>query len=166
MSITETFERFGLNRHLNEELFEIGKRMETHEEIEPDTDHFTFISSWDDHYAFLDHWFQQGFRFHGKWTTPRNKADHISLIRGHAAGHVWRDMVGLSVPLPGAPNLVLDRALSSIRKPWALQHIAFSVRPEASMNTLRKKLVDSGMTRMTEVMVFLDPNGAELRQMF
>jgi len=167
-AIRDALARIGVYENLNPELFRfltVLKRFSCVEKI----DHCTFVTSDRDRQRFLDHWTSEGFEQHGVWQTSSYPADHVALVQGGSVKGPWRDMVGLSVS--DEVNAPLEAALRqgrSLRNSGThqLQHIAFGIAPDASMEGLKMALEREGLDFMTDVLSYEDNAGAGLRQMF
>lgn len=123
-------------------------------------DHCTYVST--DERAFLGRWASLGFSEVLRLRTERFPATHIALATEIGFDPSARVMTGLSVSED--PRSAVNEFVR--RYGEGLQHVGYLIRDDADMGELARTLEASGTQMMTEPLLYVDDDGAELTQMF
>lgn len=130
-------------------------------------DHQTFVLPYNQKEFFIDKYAKQGLTALPAIVTEEFPAEHIALVEKPGATRTCERMVGLSVSLdPNSPINKLCGLGKNRGTKGILQHIAYAVDPNTDFKKVRGELEERGVTFMTPVLEYKDPNGAALRQMF
>jgi 4-hydroxyphenylpyruvate dioxygenase-like putative hemolysin len=125
-------------------------------------DHVTYVAAAENEEKFIATWAKLGFSEHVRVFTLKHPAAHIALVSGMSEEYPWATMTGLSV------SQDKNSAINEFVKRYGpgVQHVAYNIDPEFSMEQVHAEMQETGWKFMTPVLTYQDGNGARLRQFF
>lgn len=124
-------------------------------------DHITYVTKFENERVFIARWKLLGYVEHVRLHTSCFRATHIALVSKRNADP-WTKMTGLSVSRdPLSPINEFVRRYGE-----GMQHTAYVIDPQVSMEELQRQMKQLGWNFMTPILTYKNAQGTMLKQMF